>query len=216
MYLLSPRINECRNRGFKENHKLTGHVTNIPFLGYALRCPMELSGFDASRFSSVPLSAWSNVFQLPSFLVESEGTYEPSYLYGCRYIFTGTNKRARPGGIGELRSCLCKNCSASVPWICPSELLPRWNRRDHSMKSFSSVRKLRLAPRWFIHAFCARFIRRRLFLSLSVAYTTVGFVMRSLCEVYVIYIRYPKRSNTSTRVGEQQLTFYTIFRIKYY
>lgn len=50
------QINECRNRCFKENHKLTGYVINIPSLGYALKCPMEPSDFDASRFSSVPLS----------------------------------------------------------------------------------------------------------------------------------------------------------------
>jgi len=56
---------------------------------------------------------------------------------------------------------------------------------DRPMKSFLSTRKLPTLLRWFIHAFCTRFIRRRLFLLLSVA-CHVGFVTRSLCEVHVI------------------------------
>jgi len=142
----------------------------------------EFDGFP--RFScGCQFLVWWNVFQLRSAQVESEEnsrTKSPPRmpLYICQ------NKRARPD---RNYGCVCvKIVYASMAYL---EFVPvsylHVRIDDRPMKSFLSTRKLPTRPRWFIHAFCTRFIRRRLFLLLSVA-CYVGFVTRSLCEVHVI------------------------------
>lgn len=94
--------------------------------------------------------------------------------------------------LGESYGCVCVKIVAPaqrIPWICPGELPPRWKSTTAlwkvSLRRRFSPRGNFALPRWFIHAFCTRFIRRRLFLLLSVA-CHVGFAMRSLCEAPVI------------------------------
>jgi len=126
--------------------------------------------------------AWWNVFQLPLAQVESEGTRERSHLHECLYIYR--NKRARSDrNYGRVCVKIVYASAVYLEFVPVSYLHVRID--DRPMKSFLSTRKLPTLLRWFIHVFCTRFIRRRLFLLLSVA-CHVGFVTRSLCEVHVI------------------------------